>query len=147
MIPLRYTLEHDDLDPPAYAHEGDAGFDLRAAVPEKGIMLTEASAPVWIPTGLRFDIPPGYELQIRPRSGLSQFVRILNAPGTIDAGYIGEVKVLMHVQTNQYYRIKRNERIAQAVLAPVYRADLQPVSTIDKQTARGDGGFGSTGTE
>ena len=87
MTLLRYSQEHDDIEPPSYAHPGDAGFDLRAAVPEDGVWIDPDSV-VDLPTGLRFEIPEGYELQIRPRSGLSKSIRILNAPGTVDLSLI-----------------------------------------------------------
>lgn len=144
MIPLRFTLDHDDIDPPSYAHEGDAGFDIRAAVPEHGYHL-DASTVLDVPTGLRFEIPDGYELQIRPRSGISKRITILNAPGTIDSGYRGELFIRIAARLGQVVKIERGMRIAQAVLAPVYRADLQRTTEIDSDTARGEGKFGSTG--
>lgn len=144
MIPLRFTLEHDDIDPPSYAHEGDAGFDIRAAVPEYGVHLHYQTI-LDVPTGLRFEIPEGYELQIRPRSGMSKQITILNAPGTIDSGYRGELFIRVSGRPGQLAFISRGMRIAQAVLAPVYRADLQRTDEISRDTTRGEGKFGSTG--
>lgn len=146
MIPLRFTLEHDDIDPPSYAHEGDAGFDIRAALPESGAFLTETTV-LDVPTGLRFEIPDGYELQIRPRSGMSRQVTILNAPGTVDAGYRGELFIRISARPGKVVLITRGMRVAQAVLAPVYRADLQRTTEISCDTTRGEGKFGSTGVE
>lgn len=144
MTLLRFSQEHDDLEPPCYAHEGDAGFDLRAAVPADGLWIRPNSV-VDVPTGLRFEIPEGYELQIRPRSGLSKHLRILNSPGTVDSGYRGEVKVRVAAQPWTTYHLKRGERVAQAVFAPVYRAILEQIPEVSCDTARGEGGFGSTG--
>lgn len=144
MTLLRFTLDHDDIEPPSYAHEGDAGFDIRAAVPEWGVHL-DAYMTYDIPTGLRFEIPEGYELQIRPRSGMSKQIVILNSPGTIDAGYRGELMVRISARLGQLPFIHRGMRIAQAVLAPVYRAQLERTDEIACDTARGEGGFGSTG--
>lgn len=146
MTLLRFSQEHDDIDPPSYAHEGDAGFDIRAAVPEHGVQL-DAQAVFDVPTGLRFEIPEGYELQIRPRSGLSKDVVILNAPGTVDAGYRGELFIRISARPGKVVLITRGMRVAQAVLAPVYRADLQRTDEISCDTTRGEGKFGSTGVE
>lgn len=144
MTLLRFSQAHDDIEPPSYAHGGDAGFDIRAAVSEYGLHM-DAYMVYDIPTGLRFEIPEGFELQIRPRSGMSKQIVILNAPGTIDEGYRGELFVRASARLGQLPFIYRGMRIAQAVLAPVYRADLQRVAEISIETARGEGGFGSTG--
>ena len=144
MTILRFTQEFDDIDPPSYAHIGDAGFDIRAAVPKEGVAI-DAFTVLDVPTGLRFEIPPGWELQIRPRSGLSSKISILNSPGTIDSGYRGELKVRIAARPGVLHHIKRGDRIAQAVLAPVYPAILRQVKEISSDTARGEGGFGSTG--
>lgn len=142
---LRFSQAHDDLPLPAYAHDDDAGFDICAAVPREGVYVT---AHNWmdIPTGLRFEVPKGFELQIRPRSGLSAHIRILNAPGTIDSGYRGELKIRVSAQPWETYHVKRGERIAQAVLTPVYQAVFVRVDDVSSDTPRGEGGFGSTGT-
>lgn len=141
---LRFSQEFDDIETPAYAHEGDAGFDLRAAVPPEGVLIYPNQA-FDVPTGLRFDIPDGWELQIRPRSGLSSQITILNSPGTVDSGYRGEIKVRIAARPGVLFPLNRGDRIAQAVLAPVYRANLEQVDDISCNTARGEGGFGSTG--
>lgn len=144
LLILRYSQEFPDIDPPAYAHIGDAGFDLRAAVPEEGLLVDEFGV-FDVPTGLRFDLPHGWELQIRPRSGLSKYLTVVNAPGTIDSAFRGEVKVRISARPGVSYTIQRGERIAQAVLAPIYRAGLIQVAEITSDTERGEGGFGSTG--
>lgn len=144
MTLLSYSKAHDDIESPSYAHPGDSGFDIRAAVPKDGLFVDDHDV-VDVPTGLRFAIPEGYELQIRPRSGLSKFLRILNAPGTVDSGYRGEIFVRVLAQPGTEYVINRGDKIAQAVLAPVYRALLEELSEIPTNTARGEGGFGSTG--
>lgn len=144
MTPLRFSLAHDDIEPPSYAHEGDAGFDIRAAVPEYGVHM-DSFMTYDVPTGLRFEIPEGYELQIRPRSGMSKQITILNSPGTIDSGYRGELFIRISARPGQLPFISRGMRIAQAVLAPIYRADLQRTAEISSDTARGEGKFGSTG--
>lgn len=144
MTLLRFSQEHDDIELPSYAHHGDAGFDLRAAVPADGLWIGP-NGVVDIPTGLRFEIPDGYEIQIRPRSGLSKSLRILNSPGTVDYGYRGEVMIRVAAQPWTTVHIKRGDRIAQAVLAPVYRAILERIPEVSNDTARGEGGFGSTG--
>lgn len=99
-----------------------------------------------IPTGLAFALPAGYEMQVRPRSGLAyrHGVTVINAPGTIDADYRGEVKVLLTNLGDEPYTVRRGERIAQLIVAPVSQASLRLESILD-ETARGDGGFGSTG--
>ncbi|RMG09972.1 MAG: dUTP diphosphatase [Planctomycetota bacterium] len=134
----------EGLDLPRYETEGSAGLDLRAAVAEPIPLAPGARALV--PTGLRLGIPPGHEGQVRPRSGLAyrHGLTVLNAPGTIDADYRGEVKVLLVNWGSEPYVIERGARIAQLVLAPVARATLAPVECLD-ETGRGEGGFGHTG--
>lgn len=131
---------------PEYAHEGDSGFDLRSVDDAVLIMPGETRM---IPTGLKFVIPEGYEVQVRPRSGLAakEGLTVLNTPGTIDRGYTGEVKVLLHNTGKEPHVVARGDRIAQAVMAPVERATLYLVDEDGLEvTERGDGGFGSTGT-
>ena len=131
---------------PAYETADAAGMDLRAAV-EDGAPLTLApGARAMVPTGLTIAIPPGYEAQVRPRSGLAakHGITCLNSPGTIDADYRGEVKVILINLGQEPFVIKRGERIAQMIIAPVTRAELEVVSELD-ETRRGAGGFGSTG--
>ena len=138
-------LPHGEgLDLPAYATEHAAGFDLRAAVEESVVL--EPLARALIPTGFVFEIPEGYEGQIRPRSGLAfrKGITLLNSPGTVDADYRGEVKVLLINLGQEPVTIERGERIAQMVITPVVRVELVEVETVST-TARGEGGFGSTG--
>ena len=137
---------HEGLQLPAYETADAAGMDLRAAVPEQEPMILAAGERAMVPTGLTMALPPGYEAQIRPRSGLAaKFgVTCLNSPGTIDADYRGEVKVILINHGKDPFVIKRGERIAQMVIAPVTRVTLDLVDKLD-DTQRGAGGFGSTG--
>jgi dUTP pyrophosphatase len=129
---------------PARATNGAAGLDLIAALDEPVELLPRARALV--PTGLAMAIPQGFEGQVRPRSGLAwkHGVTVVNAPGTIDSDYRGEVKVQLINLGHEAVTIQRGDRIAQLVIAPVTLARLQLVASLD-ETARGDGGFGSTG--
>jgi dUTP pyrophosphatase len=140
----RVSKTKPDLELPKYARQGDAGFDLRS---DLGTQLVPGGCRAF-PTGLAFEIPEGYELQIRPRSGLAlkQGITILNAPGTIDSGYRGEVQVILINHSIQPQTIGRGDRIAQAVLARVSYADIVEVTELST-TERGAGGFGSTGTK
>ncbi len=134
------------LPVPAYATADAAGMDLSAAI-EDGAPVTLAPGERGaIPTGIRLAIPPGFEGQVRPRSGLAlkHAVTVLNAPGTIDADYRGEVKVILVNLGSEPFEITRGMRIAQLVFAPVVRAALAQTASLD-ETQRGDGGFGSTG--
>jgi dUTP pyrophosphatase len=138
-------LSHfDGLALPAYETVDAAGMDLRAAVTESVVLSPGARA--MIPTGLTIALPNGYEAQVRPRSGLAAKFGItcLNSPGTIDADYRGEVKVILINLGQDDFEVKRGERIAQMVIAPVTRAELKVVAGLD-ETKRGAGGFGSTG--
>jgi dUTP pyrophosphatase len=121
-------------------------MDLRAAVPEHEPVTLAPGDRAMIPTGLTMAIPQGYEAQVRPRSGLAakHGVTCLNSPGTIDADYRGEVKVILINHGREPFVIKRGERIAQMVIAAAPQAKLEVVATLD-ETARGAGGFGSTG--
>jgi dUTP pyrophosphatase len=127
---------------PEYKTPGAAGMDLHAA--ESTYLYTGDS--VVIGTGLAFEIPEGYEMQIRPRSGLAakNCITVLNSPGTVDCDYRGEVKVILINHGDSGFRVSVGERIAQAIFAPVTRAKLNIVDTLD-DTERGEGGFGSTG--
>jgi dUTP pyrophosphatase len=146
-IPIRVRrLPHGGgLPLPAYATGGAAGMDLLAAVGEP--VTIEPGKRALIPTGLAIALPPGYELQIRPRSGLALRHGILlpNSPGTIDEDYRGELQVIVLNAGDAPFVVERGARIAQAVLAPVVRARWHEVENLD-DTARGSGGFGSTGT-
>lgn len=133
-----------DLPLPGYETEGAAGMDLRAAL---GAPLTIAPlARLAVPTGLVIALDPGFEAQVRPRSGLAlkAGLTVLNAPGTVDADYRGEVKVILVNHAEEGYMIARGERIAQMVIAPVTRAELIETDDLD-DTKRGGDGFGSTG--
>jgi len=134
----------EGLELPAYATEGAAGADIRAAVTEPLVLAPGARAAV--PTGLRLGIPARFEVQIRPRSGLAlrHGVTLINAPGTIDSDYRGEVKILLVNMGGEAFTIKRGDRIAQLVVAPVYQAGFDEATCLDAST-RGSGGFGSTG--
>jgi dUTP pyrophosphatase len=127
---------------PAYATTGAAGMDVVAA---EDAMLAPGSRAA-IATGFALAIPPGYEVQVRPRSGLAlkHGITCLNTPGTIDSDYRGEVKVILANLGAEPFEVRRGERIAQLVPAPVLRAELAEVEQLD-ETARGSGGFGSTG--
>jgi dUTP pyrophosphatase len=131
---------------PAYETALSAGMDVRAAVPEGEPMSIAPGERAMVPTGLAMALPPGYEAQMRPRSGLAakNGVTCLNSPGTIDADYRGEMKVILINHGNEPFIIKRGERIGQMVIAPVTQADWDIVGSLD-ETARGTGGFGSTG--
>lgn len=136
----------EGLQLPAYETALSAGMDLRAAVPEGEPITLAPGARALVPTGLTIALPAGFEAQIRPRSGLAykNGVTCLNTPGTIDADYRGEVKVLLINLGQEPFVIKRGERIAQTVIAPVTQGEWVEVETLS-ETARGAGGFGSTG--
>ena len=142
-------LEHfGDLALPHFETALAAGADLRAAVDEDSPMTLAPGARALVPTGLAMALPAGYEAQIRPRSGLAykHGVTVLNSPGTIDADYRGEVKVLLINHGDTDFVINRGERIAQMIIAPITQAEFIAVDTLS-ETARGAGGFGSTGVK
>ena len=143
-VPLRFINDSENENP-EYAYQSDSGFDLRS------------SEDIWIhpndrnliPTGMRFDIPEGYEIQVRSKSGLAlnQGLMVLNSPGTVDSGYQGEIKVIMFNTTNQKVKIEKGQKVAQAVLCPVVSGkwvDLIRVNNINDKD-RNSNGFGSTG--
>jgi dUTP pyrophosphatase len=145
VIQVRRLAHSRDLPLPAYATAGAAGMDLIAAI---GAPITiPPGQRALIPTGLAIALPAGYELQIRPRSGLALRHGIIlpNSPGTIDEDYRGEIQVILLNAGQDDFIVERGMRIAQAVLAPVVRAAWAPVETLDP-TSRGQDGFGSTGT-
>jgi dUTP pyrophosphatase len=144
-IRVRRLPHGEGLPLPSYATAGAAGMDLFAAVTEP--VTIEPGKRALIPTGLAIALPPGYELQIRPRSGLALRNGILlpNSPGTIDEDYRGELQVILLNAGDAAFTVERGTRIAQAILAPVVRARWHEVADLD-DTARGSGGFGSTGT-
>jgi len=137
-----------DLALPAYETDLAAGADLRAAVPEDAPMTLSPGKRALVPTGFAMALPAGYEAQIRPRSGLAykHGITCLNTPGTIDADYRGEVKVLLINHGQEAFTIKRGERIAQMVIAPITQPKFTRVEDLS-ETKRGAGGFGSTGTK
>lgn len=140
-------LPHGEgLPLPAYQTAHAAGMDLLAAVPDSTPMILEPGKVVMVPTALSIALPPDYEAQVRPRSGLAakHGITVLNSPGTIDADYRGEIAVLLINHGGAAFTIKRGERIAQMVIAPVSQAELVVVQTLG-ETERGSGGFGSTG--
>ena len=138
-------LDHgQDLPLPAYQSDLAAGLDLLAAV-ENPLWLEPGSRAL-VPTGLAISLPAGFEAQVRPRSGLAakHGVTVLNTPGTIDADYRGEVRVILINLGDTAFEISRGDRIAQMVIAPVLQAEIQEVEILS-ETSRGTGGFGSTG--
>ena len=134
---------HPDATMPVYAHPGDAGMDLCAC--EAAALAPGARALVR--TGLVMELPEGFEVQVRPRSGLAlkNGLTLLNTPGTIDAGYRGEIGVILINHGQELFQVTPGMRIAQLVVAPVVHATVEEVGTVS-ETARGTGGFGSTGT-
>lgn len=147
-LPVRVQrLSHArDLPLPRYETAGAAGLDLVAANPQDAPITIEPFHRALVPTGLVFQLPAGYEAQVRPRSGLAlkHGITVLNAPGTIDADYRGEVQVLLINHGQAPFVIKRGDRIAQMVVAPVTQIAWTIVEQLD-QTERGSGGYGSTG--
>jgi len=143
-IAVRVLLEAHAVSPPAYQSEHASGMDLVAAL-EQDATITPGQV-LSVPTGIRLEIPPGYEGQIRARSGLAarHAIGVPNAPGTIDADYRGEVQVLLVNLGREAACIRRGDRIAQLVIAPVTRVGWHEVTTLP-ESARGEGGFGSTG--
>jgi dUTP pyrophosphatase len=131
---------------PAYQSADAAGVDLLAAVPDDAPMILAPGKHAMIPTGLTIALPSGYEAQVRPRSGLAakHGITVLNSPGTVDADYRGEIRVLLINLGEAAFTIRRGERIAQMVIAPVTRVELVPAISLSA-TDRGSGGFGSTG--
>ena len=133
---------------PTYATAGSSGFDLRAFL--NNPIMIKAKSFLVVPTGLFFEIPENFEVQIRPRSGLAakNGVTVLNTPGTIDADYRGEIKVILINHSDVDFVIQNGDRIAQAVIAPVLNSNIiniEEVKDISLNTERSDGGFGSTG--
>jgi dUTP pyrophosphatase len=145
-VPIRRLEHNPDLPLPAYETAQAAGMDLRAAVAEGEPLVLRPGARFPVPTGLAFALPEGFEAQVRPRSGLAakHGVTCLNTPGTIDADYRGEVKVILVNLGEEDFHIRRGDRIAQLVIAPVVQARWAEVAELDA-TVRGAGGFGSTG--
>lgn len=149
MVTVRFVWEEGadrSLGLPSYESAGAAGADLRANFPERGAVDLAPGARVLVPTGLRLAIPEGYEVQLRPRSGLAlkHGITLPNSPGTIDADYRGPLGVIVMNAGQEPFRIGHGMRIAQMVVAPVVTAAFELADSLD-DTSRGAGGFGSTG--
>ncbi len=140
----RLSGSFDDLELPHYATEGSAGMDIRAAVLDEIILMP--GKVCLIPTNLSVEIPTGYEIQVRPRSGLAakHSIGILNSPGTIDSDYRGEIKIIMMNFGEENFIIKRGERAAQLVISKIFQANITEVKELNN-SKRGKGGFGHTG--
>ena len=138
------VINHSRFDLPRYATPQSAGMDVRANIDEAVVLRPLERA--MIPTGLYIELPAGYEMQIRPRSGLAakHGITVLNSPGTIDADYRGEIRVILVNLSNEEFRIEGGERIAQMVVARYEKVEWEEVEVLDA-TERGEGGFGSTG--
>ena len=145
-IAIRHLPHGEGLALPAYHSTHAAGLDLLAAVPADVPLVLAPGQHAPVPTGLAIALPEGFEAQIRPRSGLAlrHGVTVLNAPGTVDADYRGEIAVILINQGADPFTIHRGERIAQMVIAPVARAEFVPAVSLP-ESDRGSGGFGSTG--
>ncbi|MBS1766995.1 MAG: dUTP diphosphatase [Acidobacteria bacterium] len=148
-VPVLVLPHGEGLELPAYATAHAAGLDLRAAIPEGEVWSLAPGQRRLVPTGLCMAIPEGFEGQVRPRSGLAlkHGVTVLNAPGTLDADYRGEVAVVLINHGDAPFDLRRGERIAQLIFAPVTRAAWEPVERLEAlgETGRGGGGYGSTG--
>ena len=133
-----------DLALPSYATSGAAGLDLAAAIDQP--ICLKPNMRQAIPTGFAMALPEGYEAQIRPRSGLAlkYGITVANAPGTIDSDYRGEIKIILFNHGNKEFKINNKDRIAQMILTPVIKMNLEETDTLP-ETVRGEGGFGSTG--
>ncbi len=145
-VDVRQLPHAEGLPLPVYQSSQAAGLDLMAAVPEQAPLTLAAGRHAMVPTGLVIALPDGYEAQVRPRSGLAarHGVTVLNSPGTVDADYRGEINVLLVNLGSEPFTIRRGERIAQMIVAPVTRVELAPADSLPA-TTRGGGGFGSTG--
>jgi len=139
---LGFRRIHPDAVLPAYAHPGDAGMDVRSVAD----MTIPAHGRALVPTGLVMLLPPMYEAQVRPRSGLAlkHGVTVLNTPGTIDSGYRGEVGVILFNSGDADFKVNKGDKVAQIVIAPVTKPEIVETDVVD-ETDRGAGGFGSTG--
>jgi dUTP pyrophosphatase len=146
MIEILIKRLSKNISLPKYETEGSSGMDLSASI-EKEIQIEPGKSAI-IPTGLAVSIPRNFEIQIRPRSGLAakNQISVLNTPGTIDADYRGELKVILINLSDKIFKIEKGLRIAQMVLCPVIKATLKEVETLE-ETKRGAGGFGSTGSK
>jgi dUTP pyrophosphatase len=142
MVKLKIMKTNPFAVIPKYANPGDAGMDLYAV----SYHILEPGDICLVPIGIKVEFPVGYELQIRPRSGLAlkYGISVVNTPGTVDAGYRGEIGVILINHGKEQFRIERGDRIAQAVLKKVERADIKEVTELS-ETKRGEGGYGSSG--
>lgn len=142
---LGVELVHEDAKAPVYAYPSDSGFDLRSTIE----IIIPPFGRSLVPTGIKLSIPEEYEIQIRPKSGLAlnQGLTVLNTPGTVDSGYVGEIKVIMFNTNNESVTISKGMKIAQAVLCPVVCGKYVSIELMDKVSDkdRGEKGFGSTG--
>ncbi len=140
----RLSAEFDDIEIPNYTTSGSAGMDVRAAIKDE--LTVEKNSISLVPTNLSVEIPKGYEIQVRPRSGLAanHGIGILNSPGTIDSDYRGEIKIILINLGKEKFTIKRGDRIAQLVVSKVYTANLIQTDDLN-HSKRGEGGFGHTG--
>ncbi len=142
----RISEEFNDIPLPHYATEGSSGMDVRAAIDDDVVL--EAGKVELISTNLIVEIPEGFEIQVRPRSGLAakHGIGLLNSPGTIDSDYRGEVKIILFNFSKEEFVIQRGDRIAQLILSKFYRAELNQAENLSS-SSRGEGGFGHTGKE
>jgi dUTP pyrophosphatase len=140
----RIDGKYNDIPLPHYATPGSSGMDIRAAIEET--LVLEAGKVAMVPTNLKAEIPEGYEIQVRPRSGLAakHGIGVLNSPGTVDSDYRGEIKIILFNFSNEPFEIKRGERIAQLVIGKVIQAEIEETDSLT-ETKRGEGGFGHTG--
>lgn len=143
ILPLPHA---EGLALPAYETPGSAGMDLRAAIGADEVLTLQPGARALVPTGLKIALEPGFEAQVRPRSGLAlkHGITTLNSPGTIDSDYRGELGVILINHGQEAFEIRRGERIAQMVIARHEQCTIEITDTLD-ETQRGEGGFGSTG--
>ena len=146
LIKIKRLANGAGLDLPSYETDLAAGADVRAALPEGEPLTLAPGERFMVPTGIAIALPPGWEAQMRPRSGLAakHGIACVNAPGTIDADYRGELRVILINHGTEDFTINRGDRIGQMVIAPVFQAVYEEVDELD-ETARGTGGFGSTG--
>ena len=144
MVKVLIKKLNESVSLPQYKTEGSSGMDLKANIDNP--VIIKPNKTNLIPTGISIAIPNGYEIQIRPRSGLAakNNISVLNTPGTIDADYRGEIKVILINLGDKNFKIEPHDRIAQMVLCPVLKAEMEEIDELPK-TIRGDGGFGSTG--
>ena len=142
LMKLSFKRIHPDAVLPSYAHEGDAGMDVRSVQ----ALTIQPGRRALVKTGLVAEIPSGYEIQVRPRSGLAfkHGVTVLNSPGTVDSGYRGEIGVILSNFGDEPFPVSVGDRIAQLVVSPVMQAEISETSDVSS-SERGEGGFGSTG--